>query len=93
MKPEDIFYIGLGIAIGLFIAYFFWSGQSYYDLKGDYKQCQIDYQELNESYNQLQEETGQLLRKYQSCVGRETFFEWVNRLTSLSKLARLFGII
>lgn len=101
MNNEDVVIIVIiGIIIGMVIAYFFLWGKPYSDLNQKYTSLQEDYQELNSShmelrqeYTQLSKECGQLLKKYESCVSRETFFEWVNRLSSLGGLAKLLGLI
>lgn len=97
---DDLIKIGIGVAIGLFIAYFFLWGETYSDLNQKYDVLQKDYQKLNNSYVELQQnytllqsECSQVLQKYSDCVGREDFFTLVDRFFTLRNLAKLIGLI
>ena len=100
MNADDWIKIAIGIAIGLFIGYFFLWGQTYSELNTKYQQLNQNYVRLNQSYNslqqnytQLRQECGQALVKYEQCIGRENFFEWVNRLSTLGGLAKYLGLL
>lgn len=70
---------------------FFWINNK--DIVKDYNSLQLKYTELNENYTQLKQECTELLKDYESCVGRETFFVWIDRFLSLRNIARLVGLI
>lgn len=93
MNQSELINIGIGILIGLALAYFFWCGQSYFDLKQDYNQCKSDLDELNQNNIQLQEETKELLKKYELCEDKATFINVVRQLSTISKMARLLALI
>ena len=100
MDADMLKKVGIGIIMGLFIGYFILWGQTYSELNTQYQQLNHDYIKLNQSYNFLQQnytilkqECGQALIKYEQCVGRENFFEWINRLTTLGGLAKFLGLI
>lgn len=87
------------IVVGLLIGYLLW-GQTYSELSDKYQQLSQNYNQLNQNYvslqqnyTQLSQECGQALQKYEACIGRETFFNWVSRLSSLGGLAKLLGLI
>ncbi len=89
----------IAVLIGLIVGYFIW-GESYTSLNNKYKSLVDDYYELNQSYNSLQQnytkleqECKQVLIRYEACVGRETFFVWVDRFFTLKNLAKLIGLI
>lgn len=85
MNNGDIINILMGIAIGLFVAYFFLWGATYSELKQENNQ-------LRQDYELLQKECGEVLKAYNSCVGREDFFTWIDRFMTLRNLAKLAGI-
>lgn len=100
MNSEEIFYIVIGIVIGLGIAYLFLWGRSYSKLNSNYNELNNKYIQLNSNYNKLQQnytllqtECSQVLKKYKECAGREDFFNWVNRFLSIRALAGLVGLI
>ena len=100
MSGNQIGYIIFGIIIGLVVSYLFLWGEPYSKLDAKYKQLTQDHNQLDQNYillqqehNQLKQECGEVLKRYESCVGRETFFEWVNRLSSLASLAKFLGLI
>lgn len=93
MNNDDIIKILIGVAIGLFVAYFFLWGETYSELKQENIQLKQDYAKLNESYNILQKECGEVLQAYKACVGREDFFTWVDRFFALKNLAKLLGLL
>ena len=97
---SKIIWIGMGIIIGLAIAYFFLWGKPYSILESKYNQLNQDYEALNQNYltlqqehNALKSECGEVLKKYQACVGREDFFTWVERFNTLAGLAKFIGLI
>ncbi len=66
--------------------------QSYFSLNQSYFELSQNYTNLNQNYTQLKNECGQALKNYEACIGRENFFTWVNRFSSLLGLAKLLGI-
>lgn len=78
--------------IGLLIGYMIW-GQTYTQLNSAYQELNENYNLLQKNYTQLKEDCEQILIRYNSCVDRETFFEWVNRLSSIASLAKFIGLI
>lgn len=99
---NTILKIVIGIVIGLGIAYFFLWGKPYLELKPKYEQLNQthielqqkydklsqDYISLQSDYNKLRDESTQALKELKACKGRETFFTWVDRFSSLAALAK-----
>ncbi|MFA5071589.1 MAG: hypothetical protein WC511_04470 [Candidatus Pacearchaeota archaeon] len=98
-SSRDLFMVFVSIIIGVIIGYILWGqgysnlDNKYIQLQGDYQRLNSEYVELNQTYISLQQDTKQILINYQQCIGREDFFTWVNRLSSLAGLAKLIGLI
>jgi len=103
MNTNEVFFLVVGVLIGLGVAYFFLWGQPYSELNGRYNKLVQDYQQLNIKYNQLNEEctkiksdceafkadTKQLLVTY---VAQETLWE-ISGMEKYRRLIEVLGIL
>lgn len=105
MNNKKWFFIVICIPAILGVYFFLWEpynelkikydklNQSHMELQQKYDRLNQDYISLQSNYNKLKDESSQALKELESCKGRENFFTWLDRFSTLAGLAKFIGLI
>jgi len=100
MNQNDWVMVGIGILIGLGVAYFFLWGQPYSNLQNkyqslqqNYSDLQKDYQELNQSYSKLKEECDEIKKSTRELLTQYLTREVLWEISGISKYRRLIEVL